>query len=360
MTVPGHLDSYKNTMYESSLPPNLRTGDVVRLKLEDFQKIVRHEPILAVFKQFAEIETYSECLWAILNQPCDLVHDLEQQRTIKSNLFIAPLVGLKVALKKEMCGRLLHLDKLPKVTELFQASFKSFFHEKTRKETVRAAGEVEGTYWKRVKSTVDTAVGKIAEIIKDGEGQFQDLQDVLSSLKEMFSVEAPAMAPMLDEFEKHGAWKGALEKYEGAIKEIESKNKAIILADDEQKRDTLAKLCNNQLDRQGIFFYEPSKSISTEEGDLAYVIQLQDMLTVKIKAEALTSGQLFELLKSTRKLSLTENFSDRLLNIMGNYFSKIGTQDVHANRVLELYSQVYPDKFFLTPKQFEARGEPLK
>ena len=65
------------------------------------------------------------------------------------------------------------------------------------------------------------------------------------------------------------------------------------------------------------------------------------------------SGKLSRLLIEKRIASLKKNFSDRLLNIMGNYFSKIGTSDVMVNKVLHLYKKIYPSNFFLSGKDLE-------
>ena len=134
--------------------------------------------------------------------------------------------------------------------------------------------------------------------------------------------------------------------------ENQTESKKIVLK--LKAKDKLAKLCLNQLDSQGVFYYQPSKGLSETKYDLSYIIQLEDMITLKIDEKFQDSNNLVELLKKNRIVSLTENFSDRLLNIMGNFFSKIGTNDVMSDEIMDLYVKSYPDSFFLTKGSFDT------
>ena len=110
------------------------------------------------------------------------------------------------------------------------------------------------------------------------------------------------------------------------------------------------------MDSQGIFFYEPKKNLSKLNYDLSYIIQLEDIISLKINEKVQKSGKLFNLLIEKRVVSLTENFSDRLLNIMGNFFSKIGTEDIRSEELLDLYVKTYPDSFFMNENKFNNRS----
>lgn len=146
-------------------------------------------------------------------------------------------------------------------------------------------------------------------------------------------------------------WKKGVAKFETTKAEAEKRNNSLILKANAQ--DRLASLGLNQLDSRGVFFYEPHTEISSKATDLAFVVLLQDMITVKVKKESQTDGSLYKLLLGKRALSLSENFSDRLLNIMGNYFSKIGTGDVRADKVVELYSTTFAGHFFTSEKEYK-------
>ena len=104
------------------------------------------------------------------------------------------------------------------------------------------------------------------------------------------------------------------------------------------------------MDSRGFFYYEPDNSLSKQDHDLSYIIQLDDMISLKIKEDIKKDGELIKLLKKNRVVSLTENFSDRLLNIMGNFFSKIGTPDVNSSEIIELYVKSYHGSFVMPPK----------
>lgn len=88
------------------------------------------------------------------------------------------------------------------------------------------------------------------------------------------------------------------------------------------------------------------KNIFNPDYYLSYMIQLGDLITLKIAQSVKKIGELSQLLQNKREAMLTSNFSDRLLNIMGNYFSKIGTPDVMSHEVFMLYKKVYPGEFF--------------
>jgi hypothetical protein len=109
--------------------------------------------------------------------------------------------------------------------------------------------------------------------------------------------------------------------------------------------ESINELFLNQQDSKGIFYFEPSIDLFNKEvNDFSYFIEIEDILTLKISEESIQNGQLVQLLSANRVVGLTRNFSDRLQNIMGNYFSKIGTADVKASGILALYSECF-EKF---------------
>ncbi len=83
--------------------------------------------------------------------------------------------------------------------------------------------------------------------------------------------------------------------------------------------------------------HTPIYLIQTVITMIKLLIQFEDIITLKVKEEIQKTGHLISLLIEKRCVSLTRNFSDRLLNMMGTYFSKIGTPDVMADRILALY-----------------------
>ena len=56
-------------MYDESQSQNrLRAGDVVKLGLNDFKRIARHDSILDIFQDFENNPDYNNMLWAVLNK----------------------------------------------------------------------------------------------------------------------------------------------------------------------------------------------------------------------------------------------------------------------------------------------------
>lgn len=351
------IENYKSTMYRTEPSDCLATGDIVYLDLAEIKSILRYETIAPVLEQFLNDANYTKGLWAVLNQPCDLVHSDASNRRIKSSLFIVPLQGLRAAFKKGLPTDLLHLQSAPSPIKAVTDSFRKYLVEISKAQNPPAAGEAVGAYEKRIQTTiVHPIMESIAEIIKPIESEIEDPNDLLETLVDATqSMQNTHQA--LSDFRNNKIWLTARKHYDEAIAANTEHSKNIILKSDQNSKNMLAKLCLNQLDSQGIFFYEPNKNISTQETDLAFIIKLDDMLSIKIKKELLDNGGLFSLLMKKRVVSLTENFSDRLLNIMGTYFSKIGTTDVMSSDVLDLYCQVFPETFFVGVDDFNKTKE---
>ncbi len=335
MAVPGF--NYKPIMYDEACENNLRTGDVIELRVADFEKICRHDSMLNLLKEYEQNPDYPKSFWAVLNQPCDMVHDTANKRYFKSNLFLAPLQGVKSALRKGTLGGPRLNSNIKDLKKIIVENFEKFIHED------------------KDKKSLEFLVGRIKDILEVEDKEAQHPSDLLAFLIEYLD-RTRLTKDLLIKFEKGKVWKQALENYD---KELREPQKIRINND---LKDKLSKLCLNQLDSQGFFFYEPHENFyfPTEGKEICYIIQLEDMITLKIKKDYQSSGQLVEDLKNKRVVSLTENFSDRLLNIMGIYFSKIATKNVLFHKVMELYNDVCPDEFEHEPKQVKKRSKNKK
>lgn len=345
------ITDYRPIMYAETQSDLLRTGDIIKLDLDDFKTIVRHESILPLLKQFNDEPAYVSKYWALLNQPCDMVHDPDKGRHLRSNLFLSPLQGLRSALRKGALGDLVHFESVKMPENVFTETYKTYLTDKAKRENPKPEAEAAKDYYPRLnRQFVEPAVSRIENDLAPVKGQFKDPNDVISTLKEYLKSDTN-LTQSLNELEATEIWQKAIEKYQKEKEEAEKRNNSLTLKAD--AKDKLAALALNQLDSQGVFFYEPHARISKSDIDLSYVVLMQDMLTLKIDKEALSSGHLYDLLKKNRVLSLTENFSDRLLNIMGNYFSKIGTGDVRSDRIIELYTNTYRGQFFASEDQYK-------
>lgn len=347
------LAEFSNTMYQEPSGRDLHTGDIVRLSIEDFKKILRYESMERVLEQYLKDPNYSTGLWAILNQPCDMVHDDEKKRQMKGSLFLAPLQGLRAALKKGIpAGDVLHYINMPKVENVLTDSYRSYLEIQTRTDNPRPKEESNADYQKRINGDyINPAIDGVKRVIQPIIDETEEPTDLLEVLVDS-TKEHPTMNDSLKSFASSTEWTKAIEKFNEQKKQVEDRNNLIILKS-KSSEDILAKLCLNQLDSQGLFFFEPHPKISDPKHDLAFVIKLDDLLTLKINKDVLAKGDLHKILVERRHLCLTENFSDRLLNIMGNYFSKIGTNDVMSGTVLDLYTQIYPDTFFASDSKYQ-------
>ena len=334
------IRQYQAKMYQDPFEDKLRPGDVVGLDLDDFSKIVRNESILPLFADYYSNSDYSHGYWAILNKSCDMIHDDQKGRYFSSNLFVAPLQSLRSAISKGTLGNITQVPQRPSGEKTFLDNFKKFFTKEVKHQYSKAENENAKEYGQRVQGIARQAVQAVEKLIEGSEDE--NPEDILNSLIHATKDNADLQANIL-KFDKDHEWQKSLTKYKKKIDECNSAKDKIAL--NRNSINTLTDLTLNQMDSKGIFFYEPSPHISSPDNGLSFLIQLEDMTTIKINREMQQSGGLFQLLKSKRIASLTRNFSDRLLNIMGNYFSKIGTPDVLADEVLDLYRQVYKDEF---------------
>ena len=349
------ISLYHSDMYESVDQMKLRTGDVIRLELEEIKSIVRHESVLSLFENYDQNGDYDSKLWAVLNKPCDMVHLPAHNRYFRNNLFLVPLQSLRTALKKGTLGELLHSDKIIAPEKLVLDNYKKYFTQKAKNDNSKEEHEDAKQYNIRLQEQiVNPVIEKIKALTEDLVVDHpEDLLEVLkTATKGNENIHST-----FEEFQSSDYWKKPLANYNEKHQEILEKDSKIILKADVAK-GKLAELTLNQLDSQGIFFYEPDSKISDPEHDLSYIIQLEDMITLKINREAQESGRLVDLLKEKRVVMLKRNFSDRLLNIMGNYFSKIGTPDVDSDKVLLLYKRIYKNDFFMDINDYDKSKKP--
>ncbi len=307
---------------------DLSTGDVFKFKLEDFDYLAKHPSIKELFKEFYSTKTFKHGYWAILNKPCDMIETKDGSRTFDTNILLCPLRGFKSALKENILKGFLQQNiKQPrdKFLELFKEAQRKNFNDtckneiKDSKERDRQAKEFANGTSLKIKEITTTEpttpplfAAALLEILKNNKTQKKIVSEIFRS----------------------AAW----EKYTLEVDQYSQKQVSLKLNRGGIKN--LANLCLNQFDSKGIFFYEPHKSISSKEFDLIYIVKLDEMISFKIKPDLIHQRKVSKYLKKKKILGLKENFSDRLLNIMGNYFSKIGTADVPLTPILQLYKEI--------------------
>lgn len=342
------IRSYKTSMYDMK-GGTLKTGDIIRLTPSDFQRIARHQSILQVLNQFSTDSKYSENLWAVLNKPCDMVHNSNQK--FKHNLFLCPLQGLLSAIKFGPLDDCLHstISKTPAAA--LKDAFADYSRRNTREKYPKPVDKTPVEHGRELEGLVKNAIGKVAELVGQLATEEDDPEGILSDLKKAVRKNQLAYQDLRN-FGESKEFKKVVDAHKSNIQ----KQKAVIISP--AKHDKLASLCLNQFDTQGVFFYEPHQKIWKASHDLAHIIRLEEMMTLKVKLELRESGELVQLLLDRRVISLTENFSDRLQNIMGNYYSKIGTDDVSSSPIMELYHRILSKKFFWTPGDYEKRSQP--
>ena len=282
-----------------------------------------------------------------------MVHS--KQRYFTDNLFIAPLQGLKTIIKKGTLGRdILESNKGKPINEKLDEAYKKYFKQKTKRDHPKKDEEGGKDYNKKIQEITKQTTNQFRKIISENIQDVSRPQDILESIKDFVKGSQKIYKDILN-FENSQEWKQIIKDYEKEQKEVKEKSSKIILS--KHGRNKLLSLALNQLDSSGIFFYEPNPKISSPEFDLSYVVQIEDMLSIKVKEEIQSSGELVELLKENRVAILDRNFSDRLLNIMGNYFSKIGTPDVDILKIFELYRTTFPDSFFTSDKEYKEAND---
>ena len=345
------IKSYRPLMYRNTSDRNevgLRTGDVVQLELSDFKIILRNYPLLEKLLESYHLDNkYRSKYWAILNKPCDMVHNSEDKRVFDTNLFLCPLQSLLHELKPS--GAFKKYVNNPKAItpcgEKLKTLLMSFLNTKLNREfkisPTTPAKEKEAII-KTKTELQNNILTSLDEKIFSSFSEIEDPETIESSLHN-FASEPGNFHEFINDFflnlSANKEWNSYKEERESALKSIQN------IEISKSGISTINELFLNQLDSRGIFFYEPTIDLlSKEVDDFSFFIELEDMLTLKVNKESIDDGTLVNLLINKRKIGLNRNFSDRLQNIMGYYFSKIGTADVKTDDVLSLYSTCF-EKF---------------
>lgn len=233
-------------------------------------------------------------------------------------------------------------------------TFHKYFFNKAKDEIPNDSGMPLEKYNKKLnKEIINPAVTKIKELIEGAKSEIVSPSELLKGLIK-FTESEEEIQKDLKSFRESNIWKEELNKYNKKQNEVQENNSKVILKS--QAKTKIGALALNQMDSKGIFFYEPMDRISDPKYDLAYIIQLQDLITLKITKKVQENGDLFNLLIQKRVAMLTSNFSDRLLNIMGNSFSKIGTPDIMSDDILVLYKNVYPGDFYTSINEYKKHN----
>lgn len=345
--------------FDNEAEKRLRTGDVVRLELKDFKAILKNYNVLEpLLKSYDENPKYKSQLWAVLNKPCDMVHD-GSQRFKSSSLFLAPLQSFLGELRKD---RVFSDYVLPPISVVPVKTFLSDFNnqyfkalsEKKFPMPKDAPHQVKGEIGKKqgaFKSNFSSWFRK--EIIDKFDGN--EVPDEVEQVLELFeNTLDPNIYTTIKEFIrnllKDPAWIKYKKDYNKSVKQVDE-----IRLNPEKINDMVKNVFVNQMEIRGRFYYEPNQSLYSEAvDDFSYIIELEDLITLKVTEESVKKGTLVELLQKRRLVGLTRNYSDRLQNIMGYYYSKIGTADVQSKNVLALYDECF-DHFFV--EQAEATEE---
>lgn len=353
LDIRARLRDYKPVMYRELDEPEeqkLRTGDIIRLRLDDFSKLLKHFEILKpLLESYNNNSKYESCFWAILNKPCDMVHG--QGQKFKSNLFLCLLQSFRKELKQEhIFGEYVSPPQALKVpsaqiTTLYQkylsAKAKGIYpisNDLSKKEKA----ELSGLQKKFVGHQLQWATNEIFSYFEDSE-QISVYDEVLSNYQEQVLsdrnksgsydhiIEFLANLPSNDEWQRY---KKELQNQLDRIDEIRINSK--------KARSLVQTVFINQMETKGMFYFEPHENLYDEAlCDFSYFIELEDILTLKLKDEVILNGTLVETLKEKRLVGLTRNYSDRLQNIMGYFFSKIGTKDVKGAEVLGIYDDCF-------------------
>ncbi len=359
------LAAHEDVMYrkfDSEPEKRLRTGDVVRLELADFKSILKsYELLEPLLKSYDQNPKYKSQLWAILNKPCDMVHD-GSQKFKSSSLFLAPLQSFKGELRKDKVFSdfvLPPLNVVPFKTFLndfgdkyFKSMGEKFFPfpldatplQKKEVGGKRSTFKNDHYQWVRTEIFDKFEGNEVPEILDQILGQFTTTLD-----KKKYSVIIQFLTDLL----KDASW----DKYKKDFA-LSVKQSTEVRLDSSKINEMARSVFINQMEIRGRFYYEPHQSLYSEAvDDFSYIIELEDLITLKVTEESVKKGTLVNLLKKKRLVGLTRNYSDRLQNIMGYYYSKIGTADVESKNVLALYNDCYDSFLILDPPKEEKEAE---
>jgi hypothetical protein len=323
----------------------LKTGDVVELTSADLNKILEHNPMKNLIRQFDRDKPNRPKYWAILNKACDMAHNEKQKFT--TNLFLCPLQGLREQIQRGQLKRIRYIETAKSPAQKFKDILRSNLKEIVKKALQKEKDETGKEFGQRLEKEINNKFTPTAHIVdqikkEDNPNNFENA--IIAS-----ASSDPGLRDYFTGLFSGNSWSNYLKNYS----RIQSISSNIIFK--EGASDTISKLCNNQLESDGIFFYEPHLKLLKKDYDIAYVIELEDILTLKIKSKIQNTGELGALLKEKRILSLKPIFSSRLQNMMGAYLSKIGTDDILSQNVLDLYKNYYKKDMYFSPQEYQEK-----
>lgn len=325
----------------------LATGDIIKLDLDFFKKFSRYETIIPLFEEFLKNPNYSSNLWAVLNKPCDMVHDKDGNRFLDKNLFLCPLKNFQVAFKnKEILADCAKHGTMPitpfgKTRQLYTKFTKEYLNQELpfNKDASPEEKEQRNEAYKKAKESM---TGFFEKVLSDESIEYDFVIPYLKEYNEEEDkgiTDSMALGKFLEYLESLPEWG----RYGEELEDFKKEDSKIKL-----KKSKLGKISNfilNQNDSAGLFYYEPHIDLMNGDVDISYYIELDEVLTLKVKEVHQKDGSLVKALTDGKILNLDHNFSDRLLNIMGNYFSKIGTEDVKSSPILKIYETILKDDF---------------
>lgn len=329
----GDVSSYRSKMYVIPSPDkkDLLSGDIVILKSEDFEQIVLHPTMLNLLKQFEKEKPNRPSLWVILNKPCDMVYS-KDSRSFTSNLILVPLQGLKANIKN---GGFLSKfrtqpPKAPSPVKSINKFVFSFILTKVKEESPKPEELPQTEYLREVNSKVSEQIetSGIKEKFEEASKDTNNPEEFMTTLVNWGNDNQP-WGEIIDSYKSSKEW----ETYKEAVAKAKKEDEQIII----KEGNGFSQLCNNQLDTQGVFFLEPHPRLLEYNYDACFILELEDMLTIKIKPEVQKNGFINELLASKRVLSLEPSFSARLQNFMTVYLGKVGTDDILSSEIIKFY-----------------------
>ena len=341
------VSNYKHVMYlskERMKYETLTTGDVIELTTSDLRKFLEHNTMKSLIKQFDKDKKDRPKFWAILNKACDMAHKDNQKFT--TNLFLCPLQGLREQIRRGPLKRIRYIETNKSPAQKFKGILETDIKKETSKSLKKIGAETDQEFGKRKQTEVQNSLSPVYSYVEQIKKEDDPTDFEIAIIGSASSNEE--VQEYFKGLFKSNPWCNYLKDY----KRIQRSSSLLILK--ENAFSAISKLCNNQLESDGLFFYEPHPKLLKKSYDLAYVIEFEDLLTLKIKEKFQASGELVKFLEDKRILSLKPLFSSRLQNMMGVYFSKIGTDDILSQNVLNLYENYFKKDMFLSVNDYKS------
>jgi len=347
------LSKYPNTMYRALNDigeDGLRTGDVIYLDTLNFKEILRnYNSFKELFAQYEANPKYRANYWAILNKPCDMVHDESKKRKFDTNMFLCPLQSFLFSFGVQEI--LNQYREQPASVEEYSAVLERMLTKYLKKYfstmipiTENQKKEEKKELLRLREDGIETVLKSVLSIENVFSFSKSDDHLLVENVLAQYAEEGNILGPAINFFKglsTEPEWKAHIK-----TRAIEAGN-GLSLTKEQYKLDEFSKFFRNQKENDGLYYYEPHLHLFSDQvSDFSFFLELEDMMTFKIKESSIQDGSFVELLKVNRKVGLTRNFSDRLQNIMGNYFSKIGTSDIKSNDIFSLYQDAVKNFYY--------------